>query len=81
LCGSGTRGDQVENADYFQSIGAAISLVGPAATAETFFSAIVHIADDTSLRSSMAAASARAYGSDAAEAAASLIVERLGGLK
>ncbi|MFA6508249.1 MAG: undecaprenyldiphospho-muramoylpentapeptide beta-N-acetylglucosaminyltransferase [Treponemataceae bacterium] len=81
LCGSGTRGDQVENADYFQSIGAAISLVGSAATAEAFLSAIMRIADDASLRLSMAAASEQAYGSDAAEAAASLIVERLGGSK
>lgn len=80
LCGSGTRGDQVENADYFQSLGAAVSLVGEAASGDSFLAAVLRIADDGDLRSSMAAA-AKAFGSDAAETAASLISERIGGLK
>lgn len=78
LCGSGTRGDQVENAEYFVRAGAAISLLGPAATAEAFSSAVLSMADDSSLRASMAAASASAGGRDAASAAADHILQAIG---
>ena len=81
LYGAGTRGDQVENAAYFQRIGAAVSLEGEAATADAFAAAVLKIADDAALRLSMARASSEAGEMDAAEKAAQLIVERIGGHK
>ncbi len=79
LCGSGTRGDQVENADYFVRIGAAEALVGARATASAFAGAIARIAGDAALRTAMGEASAKAGMTDAAERAAQLIIERIGG--
>ncbi|MGN0728293.1 undecaprenyldiphospho-muramoylpentapeptide beta-N-acetylglucosaminyltransferase [Treponema sp.] len=40
LCGAGTRGDQVDNAEYFSSRGAAVSLAGEAASKENLISAL-----------------------------------------
>jgi UDP-N-acetylglucosamine--N-acetylmuramyl-(pentapeptide) pyrophosphoryl-undecaprenol N-acetylglucosamine transferase len=78
LRGATTRGDQVENAEYFRRIGAAIVL-GAEATAEAFATAVMSIAQDRSLRESMAAASAAAGSIDAADAAADLVFNRVQG--
>lgn len=78
LAGSGTRGDQVENAAYFQSIGAARSLTGTDATPGILIAEALRIADDHALRSSMAAASSRAGVADAAESIARMLAERIG---
>ena len=40
LCGSGTRGDQVDNARFFESFNAADVLVGQDATAENLKSSL-----------------------------------------
>lgn len=40
LCGAGTRGDQVDNAEYFSSKGAAIALTGKDATKENLLNAL-----------------------------------------
>ncbi len=79
LRGATTRGDQVENADYFRKIGAAEVLEADATTADAFAAAVARVADDPRLRERMAAASAAAGSVDAAEAAAELICRRLQG--
>lgn len=78
LAGQGTRGDQVENAAYFADAGAAVSLVGSSATSEALAEAVRLVSGDDALRARMAAASLAAGRSDAAAAAADLIVERIG---
>ncbi len=81
LSGAGTRGDQVENARYFAEAGAAVSLVGASATAEALAEAVRVVSGDEALRTRMAAASRAAGRADAADAAADLVVERIGGGK
>lgn len=78
LCGPGTRGDQVENAAYFEEAGAAFSLVGEAATPRALAEAVARIADDAILRCRMAEASAQVAGADAAQETSDLIVQRVG---
>ncbi|WP_296028731.1 undecaprenyldiphospho-muramoylpentapeptide beta-N-acetylglucosaminyltransferase [uncultured Treponema sp.] len=43
LCGAGTRGDQVDNAEYFANKGAAISLTGKNATKENLLNALAEM--------------------------------------
>lgn len=82
LRGSGTRGDQVENAEYFKRIGAALVLENAEPTAADFASAVLRIAGDDSLRAVMAKAAAAAGKVNAAAAAADLIMSRIqGGIK
>lgn len=57
LAGSGTRGDQVVNAEYFQRAGAADVLLGDAATPENLLGLIKKLSRDSDLREQMAAAS------------------------
>ena len=47
LCGSGTRGDQVDNARYFESKGAADILVGRDATKENLLSKVLAFTDES----------------------------------
>jgi len=80
LCGTGTRGDQVDNALLFARRGAALALVGPEASPERLLAAIRDMLGD-GRRLAATGASARALaGADAAQAAADLILERLGGI-
>lgn len=79
LAGSGTRGDQVENAAYFARLGAAVVLEGDGATPAGLAAAVVRLADDAAARNAMAAASASAAAADAAEAAALMIAQRVTG--
>ena len=46
LCGSGTRGDQVDNAKYLEDKGAAISLVGEKATGENLKECLESLTDE-----------------------------------
>lgn len=46
LCGSGTRGDQVDNARYFEEKGAALALVGQEATGDNLKSSLEKLLDD-----------------------------------
>ncbi|MDR0316706.1 MAG: undecaprenyldiphospho-muramoylpentapeptide beta-N-acetylglucosaminyltransferase [Treponema sp.] len=56
LHGSGTRGDQVENARFFEQAGAAQTLLGENATPEALAKAVAALAEDAGKRSAMAAA-------------------------
>lgn len=51
LCGSGTRGDQVDNAEFFERKGAAIVLTGEKAASENLKSALEKIAESDNLKS------------------------------
>jgi UDP-N-acetylglucosamine--N-acetylmuramyl-(pentapeptide) pyrophosphoryl-undecaprenol N-acetylglucosamine transferase len=57
LSGYGTRGDQVENARFFEKAGAALVLSGEEANPETLVKTVNALALDTEKRSRMAAAS------------------------
>ena len=61
LCGSGTRGDQVDNARYFESKGAAVVLAGNDATKETLLSSIMKFTDENR-RKHMSEKCAELYG-------------------
>jgi UDP-N-acetylglucosamine--N-acetylmuramyl-(pentapeptide) pyrophosphoryl-undecaprenol N-acetylglucosamine transferase len=56
LCGSGTRGDQVENARFFEEKGAAQTLIKP--TPEQLAGAVRSLAEDTGRLAKMAQAAA-----------------------
>jgi UDP-N-acetylglucosamine--N-acetylmuramyl-(pentapeptide) pyrophosphoryl-undecaprenol N-acetylglucosamine transferase len=57
LSGSGTRGDQVENARFFEKSGAALVLPGNEANGENLAKAVRGLAEDAGKREAMAAAS------------------------
>ena len=59
LSGSGTRGDQVENALFFEKAGAAIVLTDGNETAEKLCGAVSALAEDPQKRRAMAAAAMR----------------------
>ncbi|MEE1182095.1 MAG: undecaprenyldiphospho-muramoylpentapeptide beta-N-acetylglucosaminyltransferase [Treponema sp.] len=61
LCGSGTRGDQVDNARYFESKGAAVVLAGNDATKEKLLSSIMKFTDENR-RKHMSEKCAELYG-------------------
>ena len=57
LCGPGTRGDQVENARYFEEKGAALVLEGSEATADNLVGFVNFLAGDYKKRKEMSMAS------------------------
>jgi UDP-N-acetylglucosamine--N-acetylmuramyl-(pentapeptide) pyrophosphoryl-undecaprenol N-acetylglucosamine transferase len=57
LSGSGTRGDQVENARFFEKAGAAISLYRDAANSENLLAAVSSLAENEGRRKAMSEAS------------------------
>ncbi|MDR2481643.1 MAG: undecaprenyldiphospho-muramoylpentapeptide beta-N-acetylglucosaminyltransferase [Spirochaetaceae bacterium] len=65
LCGSGTRGDQVENARYFTGEGAALMLIHP--KPEELMQTILDLIKDENGLAALAAASKRAGKPDAAK--------------
>jgi UDP-N-acetylglucosamine--N-acetylmuramyl-(pentapeptide) pyrophosphoryl-undecaprenol N-acetylglucosamine transferase len=78
LSGAGTRGDQVENAVFFEKAGAAL-VIGPetgnaAKKAVALRTAVTRIAEDAALRETMAASSAALGKQDAASAIADAIL-------
>ena len=79
LRGSVTRGDQEENAEYFRKAGAAVVLKAEESNGEAFADAILALAHDGLRLSAMSAASRMAGLADAAELAASAIIERVQG--
>lgn len=81
LAGSGTRGDQVENAEHFRLSGAAEVLIGENARHDILAEAVSRIARDGALRASMAEAARRLGAADGAAIIARAIVERLKGGK
>lgn len=78
LCGSGTRGDQVDNARLFAARGAAVALVGEEAKPERLLEAIRGMLGNRSALASAGAAARELAGTDAADAAARLILDRIG---
>jgi UDP-N-acetylglucosamine--N-acetylmuramyl-(pentapeptide) pyrophosphoryl-undecaprenol N-acetylglucosamine transferase len=84
LSGSGTRGDQVENARIFANAGAAVVLgqaFGTEASPEALRTVIAKIAEDAGRRTAMAAASARIGCLDGVEIIAERIQHDLGAVK
>jgi UDP-N-acetylglucosamine--N-acetylmuramyl-(pentapeptide) pyrophosphoryl-undecaprenol N-acetylglucosamine transferase len=76
--GSGTRGDQVENARLFEEAGAAICFVEEGETAPGKLSAIINsLAEDP--RKRMAMGEAKIAESDAAEFIAKEIISKIKG--
>ncbi|MBL8968462.1 MAG: undecaprenyldiphospho-muramoylpentapeptide beta-N-acetylglucosaminyltransferase [Spirochaetaceae bacterium] len=78
LCGSGTRGDQVDNARLFVEAGAASMLLGPEATPAALVAGIEAFLGDPGRLAAAGAAAKTLAGSDAARLAADLILDRLG---
>jgi UDP-N-acetylglucosamine--N-acetylmuramyl-(pentapeptide) pyrophosphoryl-undecaprenol N-acetylglucosamine transferase len=77
LCGSGTRGDQVENARFFERAGAATALIGKGASAEALVRTVSDAARDPERRRRMEQASAEIGRGDAAARIADTIVHAL----
>ena len=78
LAGLGTRGDQVENADFLAASGAAVCLEGDEATPEALLASLLPLLASPEARTAMASAAARLARPDAAAKAAGLILERIG---
>jgi UDP-N-acetylglucosamine--N-acetylmuramyl-(pentapeptide) pyrophosphoryl-undecaprenol N-acetylglucosamine transferase len=78
LCGSGTRGDQVDNAALFARSGAAISLVGPEATTDRLVDEILKLLGDRRRLAAVGDAARALAGRDAASEIAELILKRIG---
>jgi UDP-N-acetylglucosamine--N-acetylmuramyl-(pentapeptide) pyrophosphoryl-undecaprenol N-acetylglucosamine transferase len=82
LRGSGTRGDQVENARVFEKAGAAVvikGIGGRTATVAVLAATVITLAEDTEKRNAMAAASARMGSRDGAEYIAQALLAALEG--
>jgi UDP-N-acetylglucosamine--N-acetylmuramyl-(pentapeptide) pyrophosphoryl-undecaprenol N-acetylglucosamine transferase len=77
LTGSGTRGDQAENARYFQEAGAALVLTGDGANPDALLSAIKSLEQDAEKRKAMAAASSNIGKKDSAGFIAQTLAEEI----
>ncbi|MCL2213583.1 MAG: undecaprenyldiphospho-muramoylpentapeptide beta-N-acetylglucosaminyltransferase [Treponema sp.] len=82
LRGSGTRGDQVENARFFESAGAAHVLSSPSGdggdvSVQEFISAVSSFANDAEKRKSFAEASAKIGKKDGAKIIAQVLAENI----
>jgi len=77
LTGSGTRGDQVENARYFEKAGAAIVLEGDNANPQGLADAVNELANNTQKRNAMAEASSKIGKIDASAAIARILEEKI----
>jgi UDP-N-acetylglucosamine--N-acetylmuramyl-(pentapeptide) pyrophosphoryl-undecaprenol N-acetylglucosamine transferase len=78
LSGSGTRGDQVENARYFEKAGAALTLLGKAASPENLIQTLTALAGDETQKKAMAASSARIGAADGAALIAGAVIGAIG---
>ena len=79
LRGRGTRGDQVENAGFFERAGAAVVLSDEEVSKEKLEECIIKLATDGNALKAMSAASAAMGSTDAAAEIASSIVEFIRG--
>jgi len=77
LAGSGTRGDQVENACYFEKKGAAQVLSGDDVNPQTLICAVKALAQDFEKREAMADASCRIGEQNGAEIIAGILAEEV----
>ncbi|GHV84649.1 UDP-N-acetylglucosamine--N-acetylmuramyl-(pentapeptide) pyrophosphoryl-undecaprenol N-acetylglucosamine transferase [Spirochaetia bacterium] len=80
LAGSGTRGDQVENARYFEKAGAAIVLSPDKRETADLIEVIRSLAENEEKRKSMAAASARIGEEGGTEKIVDLLLKKLTGI-
>jgi UDP-N-acetylglucosamine--N-acetylmuramyl-(pentapeptide) pyrophosphoryl-undecaprenol N-acetylglucosamine transferase len=78
LSGSGTRGDQVENARFFEKAGAAVVLAGAGVNAESLAQTVASIAQDEAKRKRMASAAEEIGKTDGAAFIADSICEFIG---
>ena len=77
LRGSGTRGDQVENARFFQEAGAA-QVLGENPTPQEMMFAVASFAEDAEKREVMAAASAKIGDRDSVKIITKILIEAAG---
>jgi UDP-N-acetylglucosamine--N-acetylmuramyl-(pentapeptide) pyrophosphoryl-undecaprenol N-acetylglucosamine transferase len=81
LRGSGTRGDQVENAEYFERAGAALVLTGENANARAVSDTVKLLATDNQKREQMAACSLKIGGRDGTGNIARVLAEKINEVK
>jgi UDP-N-acetylglucosamine--N-acetylmuramyl-(pentapeptide) pyrophosphoryl-undecaprenol N-acetylglucosamine transferase len=79
LCGAGTRGDQVDNAELFERAGAARSLLGAEAEPRRLLREILELLGDAARLLRMGEAARALAGSDAASSIADLILKTIEG--
>ncbi len=77
LRGSGTRGDQVENARFFEKAGAAVVIAEDKTNAAGLYEAVAALAEDNDKRAAMSQASLSVGRMDATQIIASLIFDFL----
>jgi len=77
LRGSGTRGDQVENAEYFQRAGAALVLTEADANPHALLDAVNLLARNDEKRNAMAAASLKVGGRDGTKQITNVLEEEI----
>jgi len=77
LTGSGTRGDQVENARYFEKAGAAQALTGEDVNPQTLIHAVKSLAHNAEKREEMAKASLKIGERDGASIIARALAEQI----
>ena len=77
LCGSGTRGDQVDNAEFFKSKGAAEVLVGAEADSEHLKAALTNMLDETKRAEYSKALSLLTGGEPPAKKIAGILIEKI----
>ena len=77
LCGSGTRGDQVDNAEFFKSKGAAEVLVGTEADSEHLKAALTNMLDEAKRASYVEALKMLTGGEPPAKKIAGIIFEKI----
>ncbi len=77
LEGSGTRGDQVENAEYFQSQGAALVLSGSSVTMAHLVDTVKRVLEDKALRDSLVQGVRTIGRLDGTSLIASAIIDRI----
>ena len=79
LCGSGTRGDQVENARFFERAGAALVLSGAEANPGNLSRLVNELAEDEDRRQAMAEAARRIGSLDGAAIIGDSLIEFING--
>lgn len=77
LCGSGTRGDQVDNAEFFKERGAAEVLLGADADSEHLKEALTNMLDESKRASYSAALKQLTEGEISARKIADILIEKI----
>jgi UDP-N-acetylglucosamine--N-acetylmuramyl-(pentapeptide) pyrophosphoryl-undecaprenol N-acetylglucosamine transferase len=77
LRGSGTRGDQVENAQYFEKMGAAVVLTGSEVTPDNLVRVVKTLAQDDEKRKTMSQNSGKIGECDSAGIITRVLVQEI----